>query len=95
MVTGKKYNKISVPYINLKNKKEIKKGGEGSGRGWIKEGEEMKQRMYVHSPWTKTLPMAKAGGEGGARWRWAKVGGMGDTCDSVNDRKNLKTIQKK
>ena len=52
---------------------------EDGGRGdWIKEGEGISQRTYMHSSGTRYNNVMKAGVGGlGARWRWAKGGNGG------------------
>ena len=49
--------------------------GEGKRRDWMKEGEGISQRTYMHGPWTWTTVWGSPEGTGGgAGWRWAKWG---------------------
>ena len=36
------------------NRLAADRGGAGGGRHWMKEGEEIGQRTYLHTPWTQT-----------------------------------------
>ena len=67
--------------------------GKRGGSDWVKKGEGIRQRTYIHNPWTQATVWGQpeGGGLGDRRRGINRVGGNEGICNSFNNKNKEKT----